>query len=268
MLTSLAHIAHANGDQAALEAPRPAAPRSSPTSATGGVGSGRPSGWVAWPTCAASTSAPPRCTGRGCAGPRNWRCGRRSARELSWLAWLAVQTRDYAQGRELAERAYALAVEQGSPGALVFAEMSLGLAARRDGKLDLAVTHLSHLADLGRGESQPALYLPMVLVELGYAARAGRRPGCRAGPAHRGVRGRRGDDHDARRGRPPGGDGGGGALPRGGRPTAGRRCRCPDSPRSPPPRRPNATTPTGRPSACEPHSGRSGSTRCSPRARS
>ena len=96
--------------------------------------------------------------------------------ELSWLAWLAVQTRDYAQGRELAERAYDLAVEQGSPGALVFAEMSLGLAARRDGKLDLAVTHLSHLADLGRGESQPALYLPMVLVELGYAVEQGGDP--------------------------------------------------------------------------------------------
>ncbi len=96
--------------------------------------------------------------------------------ELSWLAWLAVQTRDYAQGRELAERAYGLAVEQGSPGALIFAEMSLGLAARRDGKLDLAVTHLSHLADLGRGESQPALYLPMILVELGYAVEQGGDP--------------------------------------------------------------------------------------------
>ncbi|MCX5065491.1 winged helix-turn-helix domain-containing protein [Micromonospora lupini] len=89
--------------------------------------------------------------------------------ELSWLAWLAVQTRDYPQGRELAERAYRLAVEQDAPGALVFAEMSLGFAARRDGKLDLALTHLTHLAERGRGETRPALYLPMVLVELGYA---------------------------------------------------------------------------------------------------
>jgi hypothetical protein len=32
------------------------------------------------------------------------------------------------------------------------------------------VTHLTNLADQGRSESQPALYLPMVLVELGYAA--------------------------------------------------------------------------------------------------
>ncbi|PWR09833.1 transcriptional regulator [Micromonospora acroterricola] len=96
--------------------------------------------------------------------------------KLSWLAWLAVQTRDYAQGRELAERAYQLAVEQGSPGAIVFAEMSLGMAARRDGKLDVAVTHLTRLAEQGRGETQPALYLPMVLVELGYALERGGDP--------------------------------------------------------------------------------------------
>ncbi|GLZ61406.1 SARP family transcriptional regulator [Micromonospora sp. NBRC 107095] len=89
--------------------------------------------------------------------------------KLSWLAWLAVQTRDYAQARELAERAYQLAVEQGSPSAIVFAELGLGFAARRDGKLDLAVTHLTRLAEQGRSEAQPALYLPMVLIELGYA---------------------------------------------------------------------------------------------------
>ncbi|MEV7327723.1 BTAD domain-containing putative transcriptional regulator [Micromonospora sp. NPDC093244] len=93
--------------------------------------------------------------------------------ELSWLAWLAVQTRDYPQARELAERAYRLATEQSSPSALVFAEMGLGLAARRDGKLDLAVTHLTRLAERGRAEAQPALYLPPVLVELGHAVEQG-----------------------------------------------------------------------------------------------
>ncbi|WP_433533972.1 BTAD domain-containing putative transcriptional regulator [Micromonospora sp. CA-249363] len=96
--------------------------------------------------------------------------------ELSWLAWLAVQTRDYSQARELAERAYHLAVEQDAPGALVFAELSLGLAARRDGKLDLAVTHLGNLAERGRAEAQPALYLPPVLVELGHAIEQGGDP--------------------------------------------------------------------------------------------
>ncbi|MGV9213849.1 BTAD domain-containing putative transcriptional regulator [Micromonospora sp. RB23] len=96
--------------------------------------------------------------------------------ELSWLAWLAVQTRDYPQARELAERAYHLAVQQDAPGALVFAELSLGLAARRDGKLDLAVAHLGNLAERGRAEAQPALYLPPVLVELGHAIEQGGDP--------------------------------------------------------------------------------------------
>ncbi|WP_327002295.1 winged helix-turn-helix domain-containing protein [Dactylosporangium sp. NBC_01737] len=90
--------------------------------------------------------------------------------KLSWLAWLAVQTRDYAQGRELAERAYTLAMEQDAPGAVIFAETSLGMAARREGKLDVATEHLMHIAEQGRREQQPALYLPMILVELGYAA--------------------------------------------------------------------------------------------------
>ncbi|RKR91949.1 putative ATPase [Micromonospora pisi] len=90
--------------------------------------------------------------------------------KLSWLAWIAVQTRDYVQARELAERAYKLAVEQDSPSAMIFAETSLGMAARREGKLDVATVHLTHLADQGRGVTPPAFYLPMVLVELGYAA--------------------------------------------------------------------------------------------------
>ena len=89
--------------------------------------------------------------------------------KLSWLAWLAVQSRDYEEARKLAERAYRLAVEQGAPTAVVFAEMSLGIAARRSGRLDQAVAHLTRIADQGRIEPQPPPYLPMILVELGYA---------------------------------------------------------------------------------------------------
>ncbi|MFB9183159.1 BTAD domain-containing putative transcriptional regulator [Dactylosporangium sucinum] len=89
--------------------------------------------------------------------------------KLSWLAWIAVQTRDYGAARELAERAYALVVEHGAPSAVVFAELSLGIACRRSGQLDLAVAHLGGLVEAGRREPRPALYLPMVLVELGYA---------------------------------------------------------------------------------------------------
>lgn len=89
--------------------------------------------------------------------------------KLSWLAWLAVQRRDHDTARELAERAYRLAVEQGAPTAAVFAEMSLGIAARRSGRLDQAVTHLTRIADQGRVEPSPPPYLPMILVELAYA---------------------------------------------------------------------------------------------------
>ena len=90
--------------------------------------------------------------------------------KLSWLAWLAVQTRDWGRARELAGRAYRMAVEQDAPAAMVFAGMSLGMAARRTGELDLAVSRLTAIAEQGRAEAQPALYLPMILVELGYAA--------------------------------------------------------------------------------------------------
>ncbi|WP_433206292.1 BTAD domain-containing putative transcriptional regulator [Dactylosporangium sp. CS-047395] len=92
------------------------------------------------------------------------------ASKLSWLSWLAVQTREYAAARELGERAFALATAQGNPSAIVFAELGLGIGARREGRLDVAGEHLGRLAEQGRAEAQPALYLPMVLVELGYAA--------------------------------------------------------------------------------------------------
>ncbi|WP_232665667.1 BTAD domain-containing putative transcriptional regulator [Pseudonocardia sp. TRM90224] len=89
--------------------------------------------------------------------------------KLSWLAWLAVQTADYQQARELGERAYAMAVESNSPNAMAFAELSIAFAARREGKTDLAISHLEHLVEMGRADEQPALFLPMVLTELGHA---------------------------------------------------------------------------------------------------
>jgi predicted ATPase/DNA-binding SARP family transcriptional activator len=90
--------------------------------------------------------------------------------KLSWLAWLALQNRDWERARELAGRAYRMAVEQDAPSAMVFAGMTLGMAARRTGELDLAISRLTAIAEQGRAEAQPALYLPMILVELGHAA--------------------------------------------------------------------------------------------------
>ncbi|MGC5379210.1 BTAD domain-containing putative transcriptional regulator [Micromonospora sp. DT68] len=169
VLTSRARLAHAMGDQEALES---AATRSAALFAKLGDRWGRlvATEWV-------GGLADMRGEHERAAALH--REGLRWAEELalwpqvgstlSWLAWLAVQTRDYAQGRELAERAYQMALEQATPSAIVFAQMSLALAARRDGKRDVAVTHLSHLVEQGRAEPCPALYLPLVLVELGYA---------------------------------------------------------------------------------------------------
>ena len=64
-----------------------------------------------------------------------------------------------------------MAQEQDAPDAVVLAELSLGFAARRDGTLDVAVTHLEHLLEIARREARPTPYLPMVLSELGHAAR-------------------------------------------------------------------------------------------------
>ncbi|MET8320914.1 BTAD domain-containing putative transcriptional regulator [Micromonospora sp. NPDC005189] len=176
VLTSLAHIAHANGDQATLER---TATRSAALFADIGDRWGRlrATEWVGG--LADMRGEHERAAAlhqEGLRWAEELALWPQVCSKLSWLAWLAVQTRDYAQGRELAERAYGLAVEQGAPSALVFAEMSLGMAARRDGKLDVAVAHLTHLVEQGRGETQPALYLPMILVELGYAVEQGGDP--------------------------------------------------------------------------------------------
>ncbi|MFG2049216.1 BTAD domain-containing putative transcriptional regulator [Micromonospora sp. NPDC048935] len=176
VLTSLAHIAHANGDQATLER---TATRAAALFADLGDRWGRlrATEWVGGLADMRGEQERAAALHReGLRWAEELALWPQVCAQLSWLAWLAVQTRDYAQGRELAERAYGLAVEQGAPGALVFAQLSLGLAARRDGKLDLAVAHLTNLAEQGRCESQPALYLPMVLVELGYAVEQGGDP--------------------------------------------------------------------------------------------
>ncbi|MET0418313.1 MAG: transcriptional regulator, partial [Actinoplanes sp.] len=86
--------------------------------------------------------------------------------KLGWLAWLAIRIGDYVQARELGERSLRLAEEQDNATAAIFARLCIGFAARRDGKLDLAVSVLRGLAD---SDDPSPLWLPMVLTELGYA---------------------------------------------------------------------------------------------------
>jgi predicted ATPase/DNA-binding SARP family transcriptional activator len=87
---------------------------------------------------------------------------------LCWLGWIALQVGDHAEARHLAEEGLRLATEQSFHANIVFAGTVLGFAARRDGKLDLAETHLRKLIESDRAE--PALHVPMVLSELGFVA--------------------------------------------------------------------------------------------------
>ncbi|WP_432988714.1 BTAD domain-containing putative transcriptional regulator [Dactylosporangium sp. CA-233914] len=92
------------------------------------------------------------------------------AGRLSWLGWIALQRGDYPQAVQSCERALRLAVEQGHQEAQIFARIGLAFAARRDGRLDLAETHLRDMLSLApRQEAQPP-YLPLVLTEFGFLA--------------------------------------------------------------------------------------------------
>ncbi|WP_155349610.1 BTAD domain-containing putative transcriptional regulator [Acrocarpospora pleiomorpha] len=91
---------------------------------------------------------------------------------LSWLGWIALQRGDYAQSRLLSEHGLRLAIEQAHLPGLVFAEMTLGFAARKDGLTELAETHLRNVLERTHpvDETSPPPHLPMVLAELGFAA--------------------------------------------------------------------------------------------------
>ncbi|MEV4119927.1 BTAD domain-containing putative transcriptional regulator [Micromonospora sp. NPDC049645] len=93
--------------------------------------------------------------------------------QLCWLGWVALQRGDYPKAWELCARGLRLATEQGSPLGIVFAELCLAAAARREGSLDTAEAHLRNLLDAAArqqdGPGQP-LYLTGVLAELGYVA--------------------------------------------------------------------------------------------------
>jgi len=69
-----------------------------------------------------------------------------AADALSWLGRSALRSGDLAQARELLERGMRLAArtELPAPGQ-VFAEIGLGLTARREGKLDMADSYLRNV---------------------------------------------------------------------------------------------------------------------------
>lgn len=96
------------------------------------------------------------------------------AARLAWLGWIALQVGDYAQARDYCERALRLATEQNYRPGEIFAEIGLGFGARKEGRLDVAATHLRNLVDgvpqQEGPEPAPPLHLSMVLIELGFVA--------------------------------------------------------------------------------------------------
>lgn len=85
--------------------------------------------------------------------------------QLSRLGRLAVLAADYPAADEFHQRAWRLAREQSYEAGAVFAELGLGLAARRKGRLDLAETHLRSVLDWNRR----AGYEPGVALAFGVA---------------------------------------------------------------------------------------------------
>ena len=93
------------------------------------------------------------------------------AGRLGWLGWIALRRGDYARAAESSERSLRLAVEQGHQAGQTFARMGLAFAARRDGRLDIAETHLRDVLDrTPRDAEEPPPYLPMIVTELGFVA--------------------------------------------------------------------------------------------------
>jgi ATP/maltotriose-dependent transcriptional regulator MalT len=88
---------------------------------------------------------------------------------LSGLGRIALLTKDFEAAEELHTRAMRLAAEQGNKPAEEFAEIGLGLGARRAGQLDKAERHLRRWLDwLRQLPAQPGV--PLVLAELGFIA--------------------------------------------------------------------------------------------------
>ncbi|WP_112243833.1 BTAD domain-containing putative transcriptional regulator [Kribbella monticola] len=88
---------------------------------------------------------------------------------LSGLGRIALLKRDFGAAEEFHTQAMKLAAEQGNKPAEEFAELGLGLGARRQGKLDVAEHHFRRWLDwLRQLDSQPGV--PLVLAELGFIA--------------------------------------------------------------------------------------------------
>ncbi|WP_405060289.1 tetratricopeptide repeat protein [Kribbella sp. NBC_01505] len=86
---------------------------------------------------------------------------------LGMLGWTELRQGEYAAAWAHSERALRLATEQGQRSLQALAEIVLAFAARRIGDLGDAERRLRTLLAAARAQSEPVLYLSMVLAELG-----------------------------------------------------------------------------------------------------
>jgi predicted ATPase len=94
-----------------------------------------------------------------------------AADQLSWLGRIAMHLGDHAQARDLHERAMRLAARHSYTPGETFAEIGLGLVARREGRLDAAEAHLRSVLERSRpAQRPPGVAVTLSLAELGFVA--------------------------------------------------------------------------------------------------
>ncbi|WP_434445346.1 BTAD domain-containing putative transcriptional regulator [Lentzea sp. E54] len=90
-----------------------------------------------------------------------------AADRLSWLGRASMLRGDHTHARELNERALRLSREQSYKPGQIFAEINLGIIARRAGDLDAAENHLRTVLEW---DWEPGIGLWLILTELGFVA--------------------------------------------------------------------------------------------------
>ncbi|MDI3423937.1 BTAD domain-containing putative transcriptional regulator [Streptomyces luteolus] len=90
--------------------------------------------------------------------------------QLAGLGRIALLTRDYPRAREFHERSRRLAVARSDKFGEQYAEIGLGMGARRAGDLDAAESHMLHVLEIHREMGYEPETPPLILVELGFVA--------------------------------------------------------------------------------------------------
>ncbi|MFI5801683.1 AfsR/SARP family transcriptional regulator [Streptomyces sp. NPDC051561] len=90
--------------------------------------------------------------------------------QLSGLGRIALLTRDFPRARDFHERARRLSVAQSDKFGEQYAEVGLGMGARRTGDLDAAEAHLRNVLLVHREMGYRPQEPPLILAELGFVA--------------------------------------------------------------------------------------------------